>query len=218
MRDSTFIDFDICHQTDRCGSYSLLCKIELFHGQNTSNAHISETAIDSSKCIIGYGFPSPIWLRSSSRSSNHRSQRWTCVFTPDISQHKPQKSCSATKEFESQFLQLTSPSRSVDLISIYRPSGPISSTFLTECRGRRSCRQLVVAVGSVATLDVEDVHFSSAANVGQRSPAKDGESQPDVYSVGWSDPGFSSPSGEEGNIMGTSADSALLLEKESQNG
>ena len=44
----------------------------------------------------------------------------------------PWKTCPATKEFESQFVKLTSPSRSVDLISIYRPPGPISSAFLDE--------------------------------------------------------------------------------------
>ena len=40
------------------------------------------------------------------------------------------KTCPATKDFESQFLKLKSPSRSVDLISIFRQLGPVSSSFL----------------------------------------------------------------------------------------
>ena len=35
-------------------------------------------------------------------------------------------------KFESQFVKLMSPSRAVDLISIYRPLGPVSSAFLDE--------------------------------------------------------------------------------------
>ena len=47
----------------------------------------------------------------------------------------PLKTCPATTEFESQFAKLTSPSRSVDLISFYRPPGPVSSEFLDEFSG-----------------------------------------------------------------------------------
>ena len=84
-----------------------------------------------------------------------------------------------------------------------------------ECRRRLSYRQLVVAVVLTAPIDVRDVKFSSAANVGQPSPRKDGETQPDKYSVASSNRRFSSPSGEED---GTSADRRPSLQKEPQNG
>ena len=47
---------------------------------------------------------------------------------------------------------------------------------------------------------------SAAANVGQRSPSKDGETQPDEYSVASSNRRLSSPSGEESGIRESSAD------------
>ena len=59
---------------------------------------------------------------------------------------------------------------------------------------------------SAAPLDVEDVKVSAADNVGQRSPPKDGETQPVEYSVTSSNRRFSSPSGKERDIRGTSAD------------
>ena len=47
---------------------------------------------------------------------------------------------------------------------------------------------------------------SAADNVGQRSPPKDGETQPNEYSVASSNGRFSSPSGEEGDMRGTSVE------------
>ena len=52
-----------------------------------------------------------------------------------------------------------------------RATKPYNST---ECRRRRLCRLLVIALGSAAPLDMGDVKVSAAANVGQRSPPKDG--------------------------------------------
>ena len=53
----------------------------------------------------------------------------------------------------------------------------------TECRRRRLCRQLVVAVGSASPLDVGDVKVPAAANVGQRSPPTDGETRTDFVAI-----------------------------------
>ena len=76
----------------------------------------------------------------------------------------------------------------------------------TECRRRRLCRQHVVAVGSAAPLDVGDVKVSAVANMSQRSPPKDEETQPDEYPMASFSRRFSSPSDEEGDIRRTSAD------------
>ena len=51
-----------------------------------------------------------------------------------------------------------------------------------------------------------ETKVSAAANMGLRSPPKDGETQPDEYSVALSNHRFSSPFGDEGDIRGTSAD------------
>ena len=45
-----------------------------------------------------------------------------------------------------------------------------------------------------------DVKVSAAANVGQQSPPKDGETQPDEYTVASSNRSFPSPSVEERDI------------------
>ena len=96
-----------------------------------------------------------------------------------------------------------------------RPAKPHNST---ECRQRRLCRQLVIAIGSPAPLGVGDMKVSAAVNVGQRQLLKDGEIQPDEYTVASSNRRFSSPSGVEGDIRVTSAGRRLHLEKESRNG
>ena len=95
------------------------------------------------------------------------------------------------------------------------PAKPHNSN---ECRRGRSCRQLVIAVGSYAPLDVRGVTFSAVANVGQWSPPKDEETDSDKNSLASSNRLFSSPFGEECHDRGTSADRRSPIQKKTQYG
>ena len=71
---------------------------------------------------------------------------------------------------------------------------------------------------SAAHLDLGDVKVSASANAGQRSPPKDGETQPDDNSVTSSNRRVLSPSGEESDIRERQPIEDFPLQKESHNG